>query len=159
MAKENNTPSLFRGVMMAYFILIMHVLLIAAMGIMVIFFQGIAQYMSWIFLGGTIAIALFAYYLYRRIKSQGKTFRDILNSALLSGKSVEISLLGGMASLKIDRSTAPSQPAIDVSADVPKLEDPNKVKIRELTELAQKLENDLISPDEYEKAQQKIFKQ
>jgi hypothetical protein len=41
---------------------------------------------------------------------------------------------------------------------VPKLEDTNEVRIRELTELAKKLENDLISPDEYNKAQKKIFK-
>ena len=158
MVKDKNTPSLFRGVMLAYFILILHVLLIAVLGIMVIFFRGIVHYMIWIFLGGTIAIAASAYYFYKRIKAQGKTVKDILSSPLLSGKSVEVSFLGGMASLKIDRSGAPSPPAIESSPTVPKLEDAKEKRIRELTELARKLENDLISPDEYDKAQKKIFK-
>jgi hypothetical protein len=158
MEKDKNTPSLFRGVMLAYFILILHVLLIAILGVMVIFFRGIVHYMAWIFLVGAIVIAASAYYFYKRIKSQGKTVKDLLSSPLLSGKSVEVSLLGGMASVKIGRSSAPPPAAIESLQQVPKLEDTNEVRIRELTELAKKLENDLISPDEYNKAQKKIFK-
>lgn len=158
MVKDKNNPSLFRGVMLAYFILILHVLLIAFMGIMVIFFRGIVHYMAWIFLGGAVAISASAYYFYKRIKAQGKTVKDILSSPLLSGKSVEVSLLGGLASVKIDRSSASSPPAIESSPQAPQLESAREAQIRELTELARKLENDLISPDEYNKAQKKIFK-
>lgn len=158
MLKNKNNPSLFSGVMLAYAILLLHVLLIAILGIMVIFFRGIVHYMVWIFLGGTIAIAASAYFFYKRIKAQGKTVKDLLNSPLLSGKSVEVSLLGGMASVKIDRSGAASPPVIEATPQVPKLESAKEARIRELTELAKKLEDDLISPEEYDKAQKRIFK-
>ncbi len=158
MIRDKNNPSLFSGVMLAYLILLLHILLIAIMGVMVIFFRGVVQYMVWIFLGGIITISLSAYYFYRRIKAQGKTLRDILNSPLFSGKSVEVSLLGGMASIKINRTESPLPPAIETTTTVPKLEDEKAMQVRELTELAKKLENDLISPEEYYKAQKKIFK-
>ena len=102
MSRENSGPSLFSGVMLAYALVLLHVLLVAGLGIFVIFFRGVVAYMPFIFFIGLSAVGGSAYYLFRRLRSRGNIIRDALNSPLISGKSIEISLLGGMASIKID---------------------------------------------------------
>jgi hypothetical protein len=47
---------LFKSVMMAYLVLVLHLLLVFGLGLVVIFFSGIVQYMLWIFLLGAITI-------------------------------------------------------------------------------------------------------
>lgn len=149
---------LFKGVMLAYFILILHVLLIAAMGMLVIFFRGIVIYMPWIFVIGCATIFGSAYWFYRRIKAQGKSLRDTLNSPLLQGKSFEISLMGGLASFKVGQTDVNPPITISASGVKPQLEDPAATRLRELSELANLLEKDLITPDEYDRVKRNLFK-
>jgi hypothetical protein len=149
---------LFKGIMLAYLVLILHVLLIAGMGLLVIFFQGVVVYMPYIFIGGVTIILGSGYYFYRRLKASGKSLNEALNSPLLQGKSFEIRLLGGMASFKVDVDGASHSPTALPSAQPPlRLEDPTTSRLRELTELARLLENDLISPDEYNRLKRRIF--
>jgi hypothetical protein len=149
-------PGLFKGVMLAYFILILHVILAAAMGLLVIFFRGVIMYMPWIFLGGATIILTSSYVLYRKLKSQGKSLWETLNSPMLQGKSFEVSLLGGLASFKVGREDH-SQITIAPVAAPPRLEDATSMRLRELTELARLLENDLITPEEYNRVKRRIF--
>jgi len=149
---------LFKGVMLAYFILILHVILIAAMGMLVIFFRGIVAYMPWIFIGGCALLLGSGYYFYRRIKAQGKSLRETLNSPLLQGKSFEISLMGGLASFKVGQHDANPPIVISAGDNRPQLEDPSAARLRELTELANLLEKDLITPDEYNRFKRNLFK-
>jgi hypothetical protein len=148
----------FKGIMLAYLVLILHVLLIAAMGLMVIFFRGVVIYMPWIFIGGITLILGSGYFFYRRLKAHGKSLRETLNSPFLQGKSFEISFLGGLASFKVDVDGA-SRPPTAISAPNPplRLEDSTATRLRELTELARLLENDLISPDEYNRLKRRLF--
>ena len=53
--KEKESPY-FKSVLVAYFILVLHVILVAGLVVMVIFFRGIINYMIWIFLGGLIVM-------------------------------------------------------------------------------------------------------
>ena len=157
--KKKNEDGIFKGVMIACFILIFHVLLIAGVGLLVIFFRGIINYMLWIFLGGSALIIASVYLFYRRIKKEGMTLRETLNSPLFHGRTVEVSLLGGLASVKIGGGSG-GVPALgnNSSAQYPRLEDPASVRLKELTNLAGLLEKNLITLDEYNEFKQQILK-
>ena len=154
---KNDSEGLFKGVMLAYLILILHVLLVVMLGFLVLFFRGIVQYMPFIFLGGTVIISVSAWLFFRKLKREGRSLRDTLRSATFQGRPVEISLMGGMASLKVGSPGA--APAVESPTAHParQLEDPASVKIRELSELARLLENDLITQDEFELAKHQLL--
>lgn len=144
---------------MAYFILVLHVILIAGLVLMVIFFRGIINYMIWIFLGGLTVIVVSGIHFYKRMKTEGKTLREILNSHGYSGRSVEVSFLGGLASLKIGGGNN-IPPALDMNSsdNLKQLEDPSSIHYKELSELVRLLENNLITLEEYKKFKEQIFK-
>lgn len=144
---------------MAYFILVLHVVLVAGLVLMVIFFRGLINYMIWIFLGGLIAIIASGYHFYKRMKMEGKTLQEILNTYRYSGRSVEVSFLGGLASLKIGGEHQ-NPPALNghTSGRLKQLEDPESIRHKEFSELVRLLENNLITLEEYKKFKEQIFK-
>ncbi len=154
---KNESEGLFKGIMLAYMILILHVLLIFMLGFLVLFFRGVVHYMPWIFLGGTALISLSAWLFYRRMKREGRSLKETLSSSMFRGRAVEISLLGGMASLKVGNPG--SAPVLEAQTSNPsrQLEDSASIKIRELSELARLLEKDLITQDEFELAKNQLF--
>ena len=154
---KNESEGVFKGVMLAYLILILHVLLVVMLGFLVLFFRGVVQYMPLIFLGGTALISLSAWLFYRKLKREGRSLRDTLRSSTFQGRPVEISLMGGMASLKVGSQGA--APVIESPTADParQLEDPATIKVRELSELARLLENDLITQDEFELAKNQLL--
>jgi hypothetical protein len=115
--------------------------------------------MLWIFLGTACLFILSGFLIYRRIKSKGKKmFHDIENSSLFRGRSFEVSFLSGLASLKFGRSDD-LKTIEDHSAEVKfQLEDPETVRIRELTELARMYEENLITSEEFKRAKDQILK-
>jgi hypothetical protein len=157
--KKEKESTHFNSVLMAYFILVLHVILVAALVLMVIFFRGIVNYMIWIFLGGTIAIIASGYHFYNRMKKEKKTLREMLNTPQFSGRSVEVSFFGGLASFKIGRDHH-NPPALDsnLSGHIRQLEDPESVRYKEFSELVRLLENNLITLEEYNKFKEQIFK-
>ena len=156
---RTGSEGLFKSVMAAYLVLVLHVLLIVGLGLVVIFFSGIAQYMLWIFLLGTAAILGSVFWFFRRMKSQGRQLREMMQSPMFDGRPVEISFLGGLASLRMGGS-AHRPPELGTDARNPsyQLEDPEAVRLREIKELASLLRDDLITREEYEKAKQHILK-
>ena len=149
---------LTKGVFLAYFILVLHLLLIALLGLLVLFFRGFISYMIWIFLGGAVLVLISGYFIYKRMKAEGKTLREMMNSPAFRGGTVEVSLLGGLASLKVGRPDAP--PALASAAIEPamQLEDPETVRTRELSDLARLFEKELITREEYTNAKQRVLK-
>ena len=158
MFKKNDGDGVMKSVMMAYLILILHVILLVGLGFLVFFFRGIVHYMIWIVLFGGLAIIASGYWFFRRMKAEGRSLRDTLNSPLFRNKTVEISLLGGLAQFRVGNSNSP--PLLDYphSEDSRQLEWTGDPQVQELTELARLLKSGLITPDEYEKAKQKIFR-
>jgi hypothetical protein len=156
--KKEKEESHFKSVLMAYLILVLHVVLITGLVLLVIFFRGIINYMIWIFLVGTAAILASAYHFYKRMKMEGKTLREILSSHRFGGRTVEVNLLGGLASLKISGSNAPPALGTASSGQFKQLEDPNVIHNREFSELVRLLENNLITLDEYKKFKEQILK-
>ena len=150
---------LFKSVMAAYLVLVLHVLLIVGLGLVVIFFSGIARYMLWIFILGGAAILASFYYFYRRMKAEGRTLREMMRSPMFDGRPVEISFLGGLASFRMGGSAhATHALGTDTRSPSHQLEDPETVRLREIKELAGLLKEDLITREEYEQAKRHIFK-
>ena len=150
---------LFKSVMLAYLILVLHVLLLVGLGFLVFFFRGIVQYMLWIFVFGAVLTLASGYWFYRKMKAEGQSLRETLNSPLFRNRTVEVSLLGGMASFRVGHNDG--QPPLLTSSeeDAPQqLEWSGDNQVHELTELARLLKSGLITLDEYEQAKQKIFK-
>jgi hypothetical protein len=155
--KEKEGPGLLRGVLLAYAVLALHVLLVACLGLLVIFFRGIVNYMFWIFTGGTTLILISAYLFYRRIKREGKNLKDILNSPPYRGRSMEVSLLGGIATIRMGNPDQQTMIESGTGNPTQQLEDPDTVRVRELMELARLRESDLITLEEYNSAKKKLF--
>ncbi len=150
---------LFKGVMVAYLILVLHVVLLVGLGFLVFFFRGIVNYMLWIFLFGALLILVSGYWFYRKMKAEGQSLRDTLNSPMFRNRTVEVSLLGGMASIRVGNN-GEQQPLLPGSEEAPpeQLEWSGDNQLHELTELARLLKSGLITLDEYEQAKQKLFK-
>jgi len=155
---QDTGDGLFKSVMLAYVVLVLHVLLMLGLGLLVIFFRGIIQYMLWIFLLGAVAIAVSGAFFYRRMKSQGKTLKEMVSSPMFDGRPVEVSLLGGMASFRIGQPGGPHELESKLAHPNYQLEDPETARIRELTQLADLLEKNLITREEYNQAKKTLFK-
>jgi hypothetical protein len=154
---KKESDGLLKSVLMAYLVLALHVLVIAMICILVIFFRGIVNYMLWVFLAVTLLILASGYYFYRRMRAEGKNLREMMRSPLFAGRSVEVSFLGGFASIRLNQPGDPMPPAIEATASPLQLEDPETQRIRQLTELAKLLEKDLISREEYDSAKQQLL--
>lgn len=152
--KEEN--GIFKSLVAAYFILAFHVILIASIGCLVLFFRGIVQYMFWIFIGCTSLVIYSGYRIIKRMREEKKSLREMLNSPMFQGRNVEISFLGGFASFKIGNSSVNSI-GWDPVASVPQLEDPASARIRKLKELSGLLEKKLITLDEFERMKEELL--
>ena len=157
MNKSKQNDGIFKSVLMAYSVLVLHVLLIAGLGLLVLFFRGVIQYMIWIFLGGTAAVIISGYRFYNRMKQEGKTLREMVNSPLFHGRAVEVSILGGMASFKIGKDSNPLALPDTTRRTSNLLEDPASARIRELSELVRLLESDLITLEEFNSVKRQLF--
>ena len=115
------------------------------------------QYMFWILLGGMVLVGISAYLFYRRLRKEGRSLGEALRSPTFEGRPVEVSLLGGMATLKLDSPKA--QKAIETGRQQPplQLEDPEMARVREINALAQLLDKELITLDEFKNAKQRLL--
>jgi hypothetical protein len=156
---NHNREGLFKSIGMATAILVMHVLLLAGVILLVIFFGGLVRYLLWIVLGGLLLIAFSGYWFYRRVRKEGRSLRDALRSPAFKGRSVEISFLGGMAAFRLGPPT--SRPLIGNAPgswdETLQLEDPEAIRLRDIEALSRLLEKNLITPEEYAAAKRKFF--
>lgn len=159
---KEESRSLIRGILLAHLILFLHLVFIVGLGIVIIFFRGVSQYMHWIFLGVTVAFIASGYFCYRFIKTRGKqTLKDIEETDIFKNRSVEVRFLGGIASLKLGQpasSAAIENTAAETFDPRHQLEDPDAARIRELDRLAHMLEKDLITRNEFVLAKKKLLK-
>jgi hypothetical protein len=155
--QKDKKEGIFQGVLIAYVILILHVGLIMGLGFLVFFFSGFIHYMGWIFLFGTAVVLWSGYYFYRRMKQEGRNLKEMIRMPLLSGKTIEVSLLGGLASFRVG--PAGDRPLLSESDtySTPLLEDPSRTELQDLKELAKLLQAGLITREEFDMAKQKLF--
>jgi hypothetical protein len=154
---QKNNDGLFKSIFLAHLILFLHLFLFAALGLMVVFLSGMMQYMVWVLLGGMTLVGLSAYLFFRRLRKEGRSLGEALRSPLFRGRAVEVSLLGGMATLKLDKPNAEDILELESRPSALQLEDPESARIREIGVLAQLLEKKLITQDEFTKAKQRLL--
>jgi len=149
-----------KSLFMVYIILGGHLLLIVALCFFVLFFRGLVNYLPWIFLGGVSLIGVSAYLIYKRMKTEGKALKEILSLPTLQGKTVEISVLGGLASVRVEDPNPQAHITIDAGTKAnnrPVHALPPSSHVTELLELAHLLDSNLITLDEYNKAKKKVI--
>jgi hypothetical protein len=154
---DTSGTGLLKGVLLAHLIIGLHVGVIALIGLLVIFFGGLARYWGWILLGGLAAAGLFGVFLYRKVTSRGwDIYRGIRSAPVMPGGTLEVSLLGGLASVKFNKPA--DAPALPLAAALPALiEDSATLRIRELGHLAQMYEKNLITREEFEQVKAAMF--
>lgn len=101
---------------------------------------------------GTIVYILFF------LKKQSKGIAQVLNMPEFKGKAMELRLLGGLASLKVTDGQGSVHSLENGGRPGSRyLESPGASRVRELSELARLLENDLITREEYQQAKDRMF--
>ena len=150
--------SITKGVFLAFIILFFHVGMLLLVALLVVFFGFIIQYFAWILLGIGLVIAGTIFYIIYSLKKQSSGLAEVLTMPEFKGKNIELRLFGGLASLKVTDSQD-SNPMLEYDDRPPMryLESPESSRVRELSELARLLENDLITPEEYQQAKNDIF--
>ena len=138
-------------------ILVLHVLLIAGLGLVVIFLTGVAQYLFWIVLAGMVLVTLSGYLFYRRLRKEGRTLGETLRGPAFGGRAVEVSLLGGLATMRLGKPVQRDALEGGSHCQVPRLEDAESLRIKEIQSLAQLLEKNLITLEEYTKAKNRLL--
>jgi hypothetical protein len=154
---NKKSDGLFKSIFLAHLILLLHLFLFAALGLMVVFLSGMMQYMVWVLLGGMTLVGLSAYLFFRRLRKEGRSLGEMLRSPIFHGRAVEVSFLGGMATLKLDKPHSEDLLELEGQPTALQLEDPESARIREISALAQLLDKDLITLDEFTKAKQRLL--
>ncbi|MFP4476312.1 MAG: hypothetical protein ACLFOY_12200 [Desulfatibacillaceae bacterium] len=158
--KEKNREGLMRSVFVAHFIIILHIAIIFGVGLAIFFFSGLIHYMPWILIGGSALILGSGYGVFRHLRKNRMSLREVLSDPVFSGRSVEVRFLGGLAALRLGRPGGEETVEISGTPVYTErvLEDPEAVRVRELTELARLFERNLITLDEYREAKKGILK-
>ena len=157
---NKDKDGLFKSIFTAYFILLAHVILLAGIGVTVVLFKGVYHYLPWIMGCIGILVLAIAWIFYRRMRESSSDIKDILLMPEFRDRTVEIRLLGGLASFKITAKTNQQtliDPHLSTASDRLLIEnDINKTeqKIFKLTALYEK---DLISREEFDRARQNII--
>ena len=150
MASDPENPGIVKNIFTGYFILLLHVLLLVVLALFIIFFRGLVQYMPWILGGGLVLIVsalVWGFLKFRRQRNQVKKMRS-------QGRGVEISLLGGLASMRVGGGSGhegwnPNAPL--------QLEDPDTSRMRSLERLMEMYSQDLISREEFLRLKQEVL--
>lgn len=156
--KKNETEGTMKSISYAFLILLLHLVLIAAIGILVLFFRVVVSHLLWIFIGCVTVMAVSGYLLYKRMKKGGKTLKQVLSLPVFKGRAVEVSFFGGIATLKVENTEQMKPIDTRVIDSSRQLEEPGAINIKELNELVRLLENNFITLDEYNKAKEILFK-
>ena len=150
MASDPENPGIVKNIFTGYFILLLHVLLLVLLGLFIIFFRGLVQYMPWILGGGLVLLVsalVWAYVKFRRHRNQVQHMRA-------QGRGVEISFLGGLASMRVGGNLEHH----GWSTNAPlQLEDPNTSRMRSLERLMEMYNQELISREEFLRLKQEVL--
>lgn len=157
--KLNHQPKagIINGLLLGYFILLLHVLLILGLGIAVVLLKGIYDYRWLILIVGLALIGGSAYLLYRRLKQGNRTIRDMLNNPALRDRTLEVSIFGGMAAFRLGhRDEQPRVIGSDEASAVRQLEAVPS-QISELGQLAKMFEDKLVDREEFERLKKRLI--
>ncbi len=155
---NEDNRSIYTSVFFIALVLLLHVALIAGLILSVVLFKGIYDLRWWILAAGLVLIAGSGYFFYRRVKAGKRRLRDIMNDPAFKNSSLEISLMGGMATLRIaHQDNQPRLVEIPHEETVKQLPHSSSPQLSELAELNRMLEQGLITKEEFLRLKQDIL--
>ena len=160
--KKKDKEGIFKSLFAAYFVILLHVFLLAGTGISVVLFRGVYHYLPWIMGGLAVLIIVVFWIFYRKMKQSSRDVKDILSFPEFRGRTVEIKLLGGMATFTVKGGASEAMPLIGQDGfqgnDGPfRLAAPEEGIEQRLAELAKLYEEELITRDEFDMAKRRIL--
>lgn len=163
--RNKDKEGLFKNIFVAYFILLLHVFLVAGIGLTVVLFKGVYHYLPWIMGGIAILVLSIAWIIYRRMRDTSSSLSEVLGTPEFQDRAVEVRLLGGLASFEI-KAKDPSTALLTHHAaslegqgyhQTGLIEDSAAKAERKMLELNALFEKDLITREEFETARQTII--
>ena len=128
------------------------------LGFTVILIKGIYDFRWLIFVAGVALIAGSAFYFYRYFQEHKRRITDLMTDPAFSDRTLEISLMGGMATVKLGhRDDSLKLIQSDSGEGVKQLEGPKSVQLKELSELTHMLDDELITREEFLKLKKDII--
>jgi hypothetical protein len=157
--EKKESDGIFKSIIAAYAILVLHVLLLGGIAVATVFIKGVADYMGWILLGGFVLIGTGCYIFFRFLRRESKSIRDVMNSPMLGDRPVEVSLLGGFASIKIGSPGNGTHQIGHVPAEpVRQLEStPSQQPQKDVSQINGIFSKPHVMPDEYDVSLKKIM--
>lgn len=155
-SKQNK--SVFSGVMLGYLVLILHILLMVGLVVTVVLIKGIYDFRWLIFVLGIVLVSGSGYYFYRYFKEHKQRLHDLMSDPAFNDRTLEISLMGGMATLRVghkDDSIRLIQ--ADNETEIKQLEPPKSTQLKELSELTRMLNDELITREEFLRLKKEIL--
>lgn len=151
---------IFKSIFTAYMILLLHVALLAGVGVSVILFRGLYQYLPWIVAAITILVLAMAWMVYRKMRADSAQLKDIVGLPEFRDRDVEVRLMGGLLSFKMsaprERPAMESLPyhRADSARRIAHTVNDTERRILELTALYEK---NLITREDFENAKLTIL--
>ncbi|MBF0209563.1 MAG: SHOCT domain-containing protein [Desulfamplus sp.] len=182
--KPTDKEGVFKSLFAAYFVLLLHIFLVVGVGVAVVLFKGVYEYLPWILSGIAVLVIAIFWIFYLRIKQSSTDIHDVLSHPAFQNRNVEIKLLGGVATFKLSmpptggdnillqdgqsRKLLQEQTTANYNQDSDnqdytevfeqKHQNQGHTNIeRRLTELAALYKRDLITDEEYEMAKKQIL--
>lgn len=160
--KIKDKDGIFKSLFAAYFVILLHVFLLAGTGLTVILFRGVYNYLPWI-MGGLAVLVLALFWLfYTRMKKSSRDIKDVLSFPEFRGRAVEVKLLGGLATFSIgegreNNTTLLLEDGFNDNGGQLKLAAPAQGLEQRLAELARLYERGVITEEEFDRAKQRIL--
>lgn len=154
---DEQNKNFFSGVVLAYLVLLLHILLMVGLGITVIVIKGIYDFRWLILLAGIAIIGGSGYYFYRYFKEHKQKLHDLMSDPAFNDRTLEISLMGGMATVRLGHKDDNIKLIQADETEVKQLEQPKSVQIKELTELTRMLDDELITREEFLQLKKEII--
>ncbi|MBI9089905.1 MAG: SHOCT domain-containing protein [Desulfobacterium sp.] len=160
--KKKDKEGIFKSLFAAYFVILLHVFLLAGTGISVVLFRGVYHYLPWIMGGLAVLIIVVFWIFYRKMQQSSRDMKDILSFPEFRGRTVEVKLLGGMATFTVkggvnDATPLIGQDGFQGNGGPMRLAAPEEGIEQRLSELAKLYEEELITKDEFDMAKRRIL--
>ena len=154
---DEQNKNFFSGVVLAYLVLLLHILLMVGLGITVVVIKGIYDFRWLILLAGIAIIGGSGYYFYRYFKEHKQKLHDLMSDPAFNDRTLEISLMGGLATVRLGHKDDNIKLIQADETEVKQLEQPKSVQIKELTELTRMLDDELITREEFLQLKKEII--
>ncbi len=159
--KKRDKEGVFKSLFAAYFVILLHVFLLAGTGVTVVLFRGVYNYLPWIMGGLSIMILGLFWIFYTKMKKSSSDIKDILSFPEFRDRNIEISLLGGLASFKIEGGNKElpliGQNFANGNPGIFRLEGPKDSTDKRISDLADLYDRDLITKEEFDLAKKDIL--